>query len=103
MALSGQRHIQLARQPHTDRATGLPGTEGGDGGPRICLDFLPAKRAAHSETFDADLVAPEAEDAGDDLLRFRRVLRRRVRHDAATLVHPRNRGLRLEIEMFLPT
>ena len=43
----------------------------------------------------------ETERARDDLLRLGGMLRRRVHGDAARFVDPRDRGLRLEIEMLL--
>ena len=101
MALPGQRHVELARQPHANGTAGLPRAERGDRGPRVCLHLLAAKRAAHAQAFDGHVLARQPEHARDDLLRFRRMLRGRLRPDSAGLVDPRDCRLRLEIEVFL--
>jgi hypothetical protein len=46
-------------------------------------------------------VPRQAKHARDDLLRFRRMLRRRVHRHAAGFVEPGDRGVRLEIEVLL--
>ena len=101
MALARDRDVQRARQPHAHRPPRLPGAERGDGSVRIGLHFLPPERAAHPQAFHHHVIPRHAEHAGDDLLRFGRMLGRRVDGDEAGLVDPRERRLRLEIEMLL--
>src|ERR1051325_1421104 len=102
MTLAGERHIELARQAHAHRTTGLPRAECGDSGPGIGLDFLAAKGAAHPDALDGHVLPGQAEHARDDLLRLRRMLRRRLGNDAARLVDPCDGGLRLQVEVLLP-
>ena len=95
------RDVELARQPDAHGPPRLPRAERGDGRIRIGLHFLAAERAAHAQTLDRHLIARHAEHARDHLLRFGRMLCRRVDRDESRFVNPRNGGLRLEIEMFL--
>jgi hypothetical protein len=103
MALAGQRHVQLARQPNAHGPPRLPCTERRDRGPRVGLHFLAAERTAHPETFDGDLVPRQSQHARHDFLRFGWMLGGRVHRDAAGFVQPGDRRLRLEIEMLLAT
>ena len=101
MALAGERQIQRARQPHAHRPPGFPRAQRRDGRPRIRLHFLASERAAHAQTFHRHSVARDSQDARDHFLRFGGMLRGGMRRHAAGFIHPGNRALRFEIEMFL--
>ena len=70
MALARKREVELARQPDTHRAPGLPRAECGDGGIGIGLHFLAAERTSHAQALDNHLITRHAEHARYDLLRF---------------------------------
>ena len=61
MTLPGDGHVELARQPHANRAARLPRPKRGDRRIRVGLHLLPAERAPHPETFDEHLIARHAQ------------------------------------------
>ena len=101
MALARERHVELTRQPHAHWTARLHRPERGDGGPRVRLHLLAAERAAHAHAFHGHVFSRQPEHARDDFLRLRRMLRGRLRDDAARLVDPGDRRLRFQIEVLL--
>ena len=75
--------------------------EGGEAGPLRGLGLLPAERPAHSPALAHHRRIRCAEHAGHEVLHFRGVLGGRVDPHLVVLAGHRERGLPLEIEVFL--
>ena len=101
MAFARDRDIELSGQPDAHGPPCFPRAQSGYRGERIRLDLLSAERASHTQTLDGHLMASHAEHTRDHLLRFRRMLSRRMHGDASRFVYPGEGGLRLQIEMLL--
>ncbi len=102
MALAGQRKIVVAIEANLARTSRRARAERGNRRPGAGLTFLAAESAAHAPRLDRDERVRNAENAGDNVLRLGRVLRRGVhRHFVAFAGHG-ERSLAFEIEMFLP-
>ncbi len=70
--------------------------------PGASLAFLAAKAPAHSPRFHSDEGVWYSQDAGDDVLRLGRVLRRNVHHHLVAFAGKGEGCLSLEIKMLLP-
>ena len=101
MPLAGHGEVLGAVQPQPYRPSGQPAAERGDGREPMRLHLLAAEATAHPQALHGDLVALQAEDVRNDLLRLRRVLGAALDEDLAVLVDVRQRAVRLEVEVLL--
>ena len=101
--LPGDGDVLGAVEPEADRAAGEHRTQRSHRGQAVRLELLPAEAAAHPQALHGDVVRRDAQDMRDDVLRFGRVLGAGLDEDLAVLVDQRQRGIRLQIEVLLPT
>ena len=102
MALAGQREVVVAIEADLARTAGHARGERGDRRPGAGLALLAAEAAAHAPRLDGDERVRYSEDAGDDVLRLGRILRRSVHRHLVAFAGKGERRLALEIEMLLP-
>ena len=102
MALAGQCEVVVAVEADFAGSPGQARGERRDRRPGAGLAFLAAEPAAHPARFHGDKGVRHAEDAGDDVLGLRRILRRRVHGHLVAFARKGERRLALEIEMLLP-
>ncbi len=100
--LAGHRHVHGPVEPQPDRPAGERRPQRRDRRIPVRLHLLAAEPAAHAQALDGDLVAVEAEDVGDDLLRLGGVLGAALDEHLAVLVDEREGGVGLEVEVLLP-
>ncbi len=101
VALAGQHEIVVAIEPDLARMACHPRGERSDRGPGAGLALLAAEAAAHPARFDRDEGVRDPENARDDVLRLRRVLRRSVHRHLVAFAGKGERRLAFEIEMLL--
>ena len=102
VALAGQREVVVAIEADLARSARHARGERGDRRPGAGLAFLAAEAAAHAPRLHGDEGVRDSEDAGDDVLRLGRVLRRGVHRHLVPFAGKGERRLALEIEMLLP-
>ena len=102
VALAGQCEIVVAIEADLARSPRQARGERRDRRPGAGLAFLAAEAAAHPAGFHGDEGVRYAEDAGDDVLRLRRILRRSVHRHLVAFAGKGERRLAFEIEMLLP-
>ena len=76
MAFPGDHHVLVAIETDADFASGFCGGEGRQRGEHGRLRLFPAEAAAHSRALHDHAVHPQIKQVGDDVLHFRRMLRR---------------------------
>ena len=101
VALAGHRHVVVAVEPDLGRAAGDARGEGGEAGPLRRLGLLAAEPPAHPPALAHHGGVGRAEHAGDEVLHLGGVLGRGVDPHLVVLAGHRERGLSLEIEVFL--
>ena len=101
MALAGERHVELARQPDAHGPPRLPGAERGDGGKRVGLHFLAAERAAHAQALDRHLIRGTPSTRATTSCVSDGCCVDEWTATNPALIDPREGGLRLEVEMLL--
>ena len=92
----------VAVQPQPDRSAGQDRAERRDRGEAVRLHLLATEAAAHPQALHGDVMALESEHVRHDLLGLGRVLGAALHEHLAALVHERDRGVGLEVEVFLP-
>jgi hypothetical protein len=101
VALAGQHEIVVAIESDLAGMARHPRGERSDRGPSAGLALLATEAAPHPARFDRNEGVQDAEDARDDVLRLRRVLRRSVHCHLVALAGKGERRLAFEIEMLL--
>ena len=101
VALAGQGEIIVAIEADLARLARHSRGKRRDRRPGAGLAFLAAKAAAHPPRLYGDESVGYSEDAGDDVLGLRRVLRRDMHHHLVAFAGKGEGRLALEIEMLL--
>ena len=99
--LARHRHVLRPVEPDADGPSGEHRAEGGHRREPVRLHLLAAEAAPHPQALDRHVVAVQAQDVGDDLLRLRRVLGAALDEDLAVLVDLGQRAVRLQVEVLL--
>ena len=102
VALAGQCEVVVAIEADLARSTRHARGERRDRRPGAGLAFLATKAAAHPPRFHRDESVRYSQDAGDDVLGLRRVLRRNMHHHLVRFAGKGEGRLPLEIKMLLP-
>ena len=101
--LSGHRHVGVAIETQLARPPGHARRQRRDHRPLRRLRFLAAEAAAHAPHAAGHERVRHAEDAGNDVLHFARMLRRRIDQHRAVLTRHGKPDLALQIEVLLAT
>ena len=101
MALAGQCEVVVAIEADLARSPRDARGERRDRRPGASLALLAAEAAAHPAGFHGDEGVRYSEDASDDMLGLRRVLRRSVHRHLVAFAGKGERRLAFEIEMLL--
>src|ERR1700722_7731966 len=102
VALAGQCEVVVTTQADLARSPRDSRGERRDRRPGAGLAFLTAKAPAHPPRFHSDEGVRYSQDAGDDVLCLRRVLRRGVHHHFFPIAGKGEGCWALEIKMLLP-
>ncbi len=102
VALAGHRHVVVAVESHLGGAAGLRRDQGAGAGRGGGLRLLAAERAAHAPHLDRHVGMADAEQVGDEVLAFARMLGGGEDMDLSGLARDRHRDLAFEVEMLLP-
>ena len=64
MALAGEFHIEMPRQPNANGPACLPHTERRNSSPCVRLNFFTSERSPHSKAFDCNAMFVDSENWG---------------------------------------
>ena len=100
-SLSGDRDVLVAVQAHANRPAGDGRAERRDRREPVRLRLFAAEATPHAQRLHGDRVVAQAENVGDDLLGFTRMLGAALDVELPAFVEVRQRCVGLEIEMLL--